>query len=53
MLYAKVFVEWLTLLLGIRVVPRSNLGVKISYPHYGFCGFPQSFQAMPGRYSHS
>jgi hypothetical protein len=38
-------VEWLTLLLRIREVLDSNLGLETGYADEGFIDFPQSLQA--------
>jgi hypothetical protein len=45
----NVVVEWLTLLLGIREVPSSNIGPATDYADdWGFRGFGQSLQANAG-----
>jgi hypothetical protein len=42
---SNVEVEWLTLLLRIREVPVSNLGLENGYPDWGYSCFRQSLQA--------
>jgi hypothetical protein len=38
------------ILLRIREVPDSNLGLETGYPDWGFCGFPQLLQANASIY---